>query len=113
MKKQKHLVSYGYCLEEVNKLKTFLENKLDITLNTISASGKESIKIADILENSENELFEVKRLFSQMVENSTEFAEFIKQRQIEYYLAYDYGMGGIGLCSEIDGQIKWETIVRD
>lgn len=60
MKKQKHIVSYGYNLEEVNKLKKFLENKLDITLNIISASGKENLKIADILENSENELFEVR-----------------------------------------------------
>ena len=64
-------------------------------------------------ESALNELFEIKTLFSKMVNNSTEFAEFIKQRQIEYYLAYDYGMGGIGLCSEIDGQIKWETILRD
>ncbi len=60
MKKQKHVVIYGYNTEEVNKLKIFLENKLDISLNIISASEKEKMTIADILENSENEIFEVK-----------------------------------------------------
>ncbi|MCC7573378.1 MAG: DUF3783 domain-containing protein [Candidatus Methanofastidiosum sp.] len=60
MKKQKHVVVYGYSTAEVNKLKTFLENKLDISLNIISASEKEKITIADILENSENEIFKVK-----------------------------------------------------
>jgi len=79
MKKQKHIVVYGYTEEDVNTLKTFLENKLDIKLNIISASGKETVKIADILENSENELFEVK-------ENSVlMFLDFLDE-EIRYLL---------------------------
>ena len=61
MKKQKHIVVYGYPEEDVNKLKAFLGNKLEINLEIISASGKENIKIADILESNECSLFEDKQ----------------------------------------------------
>lgn len=60
MKKQKHAVVYGYHEEDVNKLKTFLDNKFDIALEIISASGKENTKIADIIENNESYFFEDK-----------------------------------------------------
>lgn len=55
-----------------------------------------------------NELSEIKSLFERMKRVSTELSEFIKHRQVEFNLGYDYGMGGIGICSEIDGQINWE-----
>lgn len=60
MKKQKHVVVYGYLEEEVNKLKSYLDTKLEINLKIISASGKENTKIADILETSESSFFEDK-----------------------------------------------------
>jgi len=60
MKKQKHVVVYGYSEEDMNKLKEFLDNKLEINLEIISASGKENIKIADILEINEGSFFEDK-----------------------------------------------------
>ncbi len=60
MKKQKHVVVYGYYEEDVNKLKGFLDNKLEIILEIISASGKENIKIADVLESNEGSFFEDK-----------------------------------------------------
>lgn len=61
MKKQKHIVVYGYSEEDVNKLKTFFDTKLDISLEISSASGKENIKIADIIESNENVFFEDKQ----------------------------------------------------
>jgi hypothetical protein len=48
-----------------------------------------------------------------MVQVSPEFSVFVDQRQIEFNLGYDYGMGGIGICSEIDGKIKWETEIKE
>lgn len=60
-----------------------------------------------------NELNEIKSLLKRMVQVSTELSEYLKQRQIEYTLGYDYGMGGIGICSEIDGQIKWKTEIKE
>ena len=59
------------------------------------------------------ELKDIKSLFSKMVNASKELSDFIKSRQIEYYLGYDYGMGSIGICSEKNGQLKWETELRE
>lgn len=52
------------------------------------------------------ELNETKDLFNRMLAVSQELSDFIKYRQVEYSLDYDYGMGGLGICKEIDGQIK-------
>ena len=59
------------------------------------------------------ELKDIKSLFSKMVDASKELADFVKDRQIEYYLGYDYGMGSIGICSEMGGQLNWETELRE
>jgi hypothetical protein len=55
------------------------------------------------------ELNETKDLFSKMLIVSSELADFIKEREIEFSLGYDYGMGGLEICREIDGQIEWKT----
>lgn len=55
------------------------------------------------------ELNEIKELFTKMTAVSNELADFIQGRQVEYSLGYDYGMGGLEICSEIDGEIKWKT----
>ena len=54
------------------------------------------------------ELNDIKFLFSKMVDASKELADFLKDRRVEYYRGYDYGMGSIGICSEKSGQLKWE-----
>lgn len=60
-----------------------------------------------------NELAEIKRLFTEMTIASNELAEFIKNRQIEYCLGYDYAIGAIGICKEINGQIIWEVDLKN
>ncbi len=55
------------------------------------------------------ELKDIKSLFTKMVDDSKELSQFIKGRQIEYFLSYDYGMGSIGICSEKEGEVRWET----
>ena len=57
------------------------------------------------------ELDEIKSLFAKMVVASSDLAEFIKDKQIEYYLGYDYGNGSIGICREVNEQITWETVI--
>lgn len=54
-----------------------------------------------------SELNEIKELFNQMVDSSEILKKFITDKSIEYNLAYDYGMGAIGICSERDNVIKW------
>ena len=59
------------------------------------------------------ELNEIKSLFERMVIASFELSEFIKSRQINYYLGYDdNGKCGIGICNEIGGQINWEIDLK-
>jgi len=53
------------------------------------------------------ELNEAKLLFNQMKSVSPELNNFIKDRQIQYSLGFDYGMGGLEICIEINGNIIW------
>jgi len=59
------------------------------------------------------ELKEIKILFNKMVNASYELSEYIKNKQIQYYLYFDYGMGYLGICNEIEGRIKWETELKE
>ena len=58
------------------------------------------------------ELDEVKVLFKKMLSVSPELIDFLKNREVEYCLGYDYGMGGLEICSETDEQIKWKTTLE-
>ena len=58
------------------------------------------------------ELNDIKTLFTSMVNSSKELSEFIKDRHIEYLLGYDYGMGSILICSEINGQVIWKQTLK-
>jgi len=90
---------------------------------TFSTTDKGSISVAGWTVKNElksitkrsalSELNEIKSLFNKMVQVSNELSDFINQRQIEFILGYDYGMGAIRICSEIDGQIKWETEIKE
>ncbi len=53
------------------------------------------------------ELNETKELFKKMTSISYELSDFLSGRQIEYCLNFDYGKGGVGICEEINGQVKW------
>lgn len=48
---------------------------------------------------------ETKVLFNKTTSVSPELTDFIKDRHIQYSLAYDYGMG-LEICNETDGQIN-------
>lgn len=58
------------------------------------------------------ELADIKELFITMTIASNELADFIKGRQIEYCLGFDYGMGAIGICKETKGQLTWEADLK-
>jgi hypothetical protein len=60
-----------------------------------------------------NELTDIKTLFTKMTIASNELADFLKGRQIEYCLGYDYGMGAIGICKETDGNLTWEADLKN
>ena len=54
------------------------------------------------------ELNNIKTLFNRMVSTSTELRDFAQGKSIEYNLAFNYGQGAIGICTEKDGVLKWE-----
>ena len=55
------------------------------------------------------ELNEIKFIFMGMVDTSHELKAFIQGKSVKFNLALNYGMGAIGVCSEKDGEIIWET----
>lgn len=59
------------------------------------------------LETATQELEEIKKLFLKMVKVSNELLNFIKNREVEYCLSFDYGMGSLRICIESKGKIKW------
>jgi hypothetical protein len=60
-----------------------------------------------------SELADIKTLFNNMNIASNELADFIKNRQIEYCLGFDYGMGAVGICKETNGHLTWEADLKD
>lgn len=59
------------------------------------------------------ELENTKAEFNDYLEIVPEFKDFIKNKEIKYSLAYDYGMGSIGICNEKKGVINWEYQLAD
>jgi hypothetical protein len=55
------------------------------------------------------ELSEIKALFYDMVSDSKELEIFIVGKSLKFNLAFNYGKGGFGICSEKNGIITWET----
>ncbi|MGF7232519.1 hypothetical protein [Arachidicoccus sp.] len=58
------------------------------------------------------ELEHIKELFQEIVDSSKELKDFIKEKNIKFNLAFNYGMGSIGVCSEKNGVIKWEVDIQ-
>lgn len=58
------------------------------------------------------ELEEIKNLFKQMLDVSQELRNFVHDKRMKYNLAFNYGMGAIGICSEKNGAVEWETELK-
>lgn len=84
--------------------------------NQISITGwsqKTNIKYLTI-ENAQNELKEIKEVFTRMSLDSVQLFDFLKGRELEYYLCFDdYGKAGIEICSEINGITEWKILLKE
>src|ERR1017187_8581487 len=59
-------------------------------------------------ENALRDILNAKNKFMDLLEKANDLADFIKDKKVEFYLGIDEsGKGGINLCKEVDGQIKW------
>ncbi len=43
-----------------------------------------------------------------MMSAAEELTFFVKDKQIEFILGFDYGTGSVHICREINGEIHWE-----
>ncbi len=59
------------------------------------------------------ELENVKAEFSEYRNLVKEFNDYFADKEIKFCLAYDYGMGGIELCNELNGKINWTYNIKD
>src|SRR5690554_791733 len=60
-----------------------------------------------------NELNETKELFTKMLTVSPDLRKFIEDRNVEYSVSYNYGMGSLELCRERKGSVEWTTELND
>lgn len=68
-------------------------------LNTITKSSS-SVELGDI-----------KKEFAQMLSISSIFEDYMKDKGIRFCLIYDYGIGAIDLCEEVNGHVTWNPNV--
>jgi len=55
-----------------------------------------------------NELSEIKQVFNNMVAISSDLKDLINNKKLKLTLYFNYGMGAITVCSEIEGVVNWE-----
>ena len=58
------------------------------------------------------ELESIKSMFWKMINDSNDLKKLSLGKNITFKLAYNYGMGAIGICDEVDGMINWELDFR-
>ncbi len=54
------------------------------------------------------ELEGIEEKFYEFIQISRDLKDFIKNKTLEFNLAFDYGQGSVGICSKKDGIIKWK-----
>jgi hypothetical protein len=98
------LIADGIPLKIENVTIKIIAGKLLVTLWTQTRYLENITKANSILE-----LENLKNDFSAFLLKFEEMRTLIKLNdlQVEYHLAYDEGKSGIGICSEIDGELNW------
>jgi len=83
--------------------------------NEISVVGQTNYNDTDNLNKriALNELNDIKAEFNDYRELDKDFNSFFENKRIRFCLAYDYGMGGIELCNDLDGKITWSYDIKD
>lgn len=83
--------------------------------NEIAVVGQTNYNDTDNLNKriALNELKNIKAEFSDYMDLDADFNSFFKNKTIRFCLAYDYGMGGIELCNDLNGEIIWSYDIKD
>lgn len=62
---------------------------------------------------AKQELENIKAKFKEYRNWVKEFDDYFNDKNIRFCLAYDYGMGGIELCNESNGKIRWSYNIKE
>ena len=83
--------------------------------NEIVVVGQTNYNDADNLNKgiALNELRAIKAEFNDYRDLNADFNSFFNNKTIRFCLAYDYGMGGIELCNDLNGAITWSYVIKD
>ena len=83
--------------------------------NEIAVVGQTNYNNTDNLNKriALNELKDIKAEFNDYRDLDADFNCFFKNKTIRFCLAYDYGMGGIELCNDLNGNITWSYDIKD
>lgn len=91
--------------------KIFLNHKN----NEIFVNGYTNFSSTDFMNKriALEELQAVKQTFNDYKLALKEFADFVADKKIRYTLNLNYGMGHIGICDEVNGEIIWIEKLAD
>ena len=93
----------------VGGLKFGMDGKYDMYV----VGWSQYLNLENITKNQAlSELALVKKEFMRILDLSSELKDFIQDKNINYNLAFDYGMGSIGICSEKNGVLEWEIELK-
>ncbi len=94
---------------------TVNEIRLGIKDNYVYVTGWTSFKqLSDLNKSSAAmELNKIKAEFDFFLNECKELKDFVKGKIMKFNLAFDYGMGSIGICSEVNNIIIWESTIKD
>lgn len=56
-----------------------------------------------------SELNEVKSIYKEKLKTCPDLPQMAGKKSVRFCLGFDYGMGAIRICSEIDGRLTWEA----
>jgi hypothetical protein len=76
-------------------------------LNVTGASIRNDLESLN-RENCLTELAQIKFHFAEISQKSKILRTFLKGKKIKFNLDFDYGMGDIRICSELDGVLNWD-----
>lgn len=76
--------------------------------NEIHVTGYTDWSLENLTEDRAIEdLNDFKRIFIEMKKASEELSEYSESKRLIFQLSYNYGMGSILICKELDGQVLW------
>lgn len=95
----------------------FKVEELYLSLNNglLNITGEsQSTDLKNVTPNSAlMELGEIKSIFNAMISNSVDLQNFVVNKSLKFNLDFNYGMGSIRICNEMDGVVKWEYKIAD